>query len=236
MYLIQLLRRENILSNLLLFVMSTRYDSGDYLNESIKLNAIWVEWSQRCPTVQPRLGLGGLLSKADHIAASPVQPCPVVIRGGGEDEEAGGRASVGRGAYFGNSRVSEHGNYLCCLGWIRSGPWPFGDNRAMSISHQMLFSSDRICSEMWLIQERQESLSTCLLITVSSALKCCIPGCFPLLFNYLWKKIIKAMLCFVLLWIHQFLYPSDLEFIWFEQCTARALNFIPVLQGIPSSN
>jgi len=40
MYLIQLLRRENILSNLLLFVMSTRYDSGDYLNESIKLNAI----------------------------------------------------------------------------------------------------------------------------------------------------------------------------------------------------
>lgn len=41
-----------------------------------------------------------------------------VVWGGGEDKEAGG----GRGAYFGSLRVSEHGNYLCYLVWIRSGP------------------------------------------------------------------------------------------------------------------
>lgn len=69
MYLIQLLRRENILSNLLLFVMSTRYDSGDYLNESIKRNAIWVEWSRRWPTVQPVLGWEGCSAK--QIASQP---------------------------------------------------------------------------------------------------------------------------------------------------------------------
>lgn len=32
------------MNNLLLFVMSTRYDSSDYLNESIQRNAIGVGW------------------------------------------------------------------------------------------------------------------------------------------------------------------------------------------------
>lgn len=50
----------------------------------------------------------------------------------------------------------------------------------------------------------QESLSTCLLMTVSSKLKCCIMGCFSILFNCLWEKqkqkqhLKKVMFCFAL--------------------------------------
>lgn len=54
--------------------------------------------------------------------------------GGGEDKEAGG----GRGACFGNLRVSERGNYLHHLGSIKSGPWPAGKSRDGFLRHRNL--------------------------------------------------------------------------------------------------
>lgn len=58
---------KHVLNNLLLFVMSTWHDRSDYLNESIKCNAIWAGWGCWWPIVQ----LGELHSKADEISASP---------------------------------------------------------------------------------------------------------------------------------------------------------------------
>lgn len=61
---------------------------------------------------------GRVTQQAISDPSQPVVCAIEVVLGGGEDKEAGG----GRGPYFGNLHVSEHGNYLCYLGWIRSGP------------------------------------------------------------------------------------------------------------------